>query len=80
MCIYSLFRSSFREKDGTGHAICKNGKCFVHYDNYNPYDNFLKYIKEDSPRRYYKIKRDIKNYFKYKYDYKAFLSLFNGFL
>lgn len=40
----------FRQKDGTGHAVCeRDGGCSVHYDSYNPHNNFFAHIWEDSP-------------------------------
>ncbi len=46
-----VFKLHFREKEGTGHAVCDraSGKCEVHYDKFNPHENFVRHIWHDSP-------------------------------
>jgi hypothetical protein len=49
-CIH-ITKQSYRKKDGLGHAVCKNGKCKIHYDKANPLHNPIKHLIYDSPNR-----------------------------
>jgi len=46
-----LLGTHYREKDGSGHAVCLPGQdyCQIHYDDYNPHRQPVRHLIEDAP-------------------------------
>ena len=52
-----VFKIHYREKDGTGHAVCERdtGDCSLHHDAFNPHSDFFAHIWNDSPEVIWRI-------------------------
>ena len=52
-----VFKLHYREKKGTGHAVCDraSGECSVHDDRFNPHSDFFAHIWNDSPEVIWRI-------------------------
>lgn len=42
-----FWKNNYRELNGNKHVVCKNGKCMIHEDKYNPLDNPIKHLIYD---------------------------------